>query len=525
MPQSPRMRWEYPGEEEDPWFDKFEAFVQGTDASSFAAREDRNLILTGGGTVSWDLATSTLSWSSAIEIISPSTGFLNRIPAGSVVIADGQVYRGHLARAPGANASMSDLGVASYAQDNDNSLIIAVRRGDNVYLRNGVMLAPGTSIEEIGASPGGGGGGDFVWSPGNPEPGGVVFADWALLYEEVIAAGAEGRPMRVWVDRTHSAFPTIPSGAWDLNGWEFSAPDSTSVRFASGATWTIANNVFGLLTLRNISLELDFGVTDPAIEIEPNGSAAFYLYRSALSGTFVDPLINAQGGGAQSQIRIHLYEGSACGTNSIEAGLNTTVDVYLREQCFIAGDAVTSTGDCNVNVLDSSSTPAEQPGVSGTFVTILEEQAALIKYDDAATTIAQLVPVANVAAALDRAKSYAWQGPGASFNGPLNETQVGVTELHIGSCYWAKDHVLKADSQVLIGGSLVSETAVITIREFSGGASIGTFTVAGLLANASLDGGADVALSGGWYGLFLSAANPGETAIIKGARLNVIPAA
>ena len=73
MPNSTRMGWAYPSENQRPWFDAFEDFVGAVDASGFAAREDRNAILSDGGTIGWSAGTSTLTWSSSIMILSAAT--------------------------------------------------------------------------------------------------------------------------------------------------------------------------------------------------------------------------------------------------------------------------------------------------------------------------------------------------------------------------------------------------------------------------------------------------------------------
>lgn len=150
---SPRMQWPHPSENEDPFWESFLAFIRAMDASGFAAREDRNLLIMGGGTVSWIAGTGTLSWTSPIEFLSPNTGFLNQVPAGNVVILDGQVVRGNLARALGQNASMS-VGAAGIAANNDNSVVLCIRRGSRIYWRNGLLMGDGDTVTNIGSSQG-----------------------------------------------------------------------------------------------------------------------------------------------------------------------------------------------------------------------------------------------------------------------------------------------------------------------------------------------------------------------------------
>ena len=57
MPTSPKMGWNFPEEDQDPFYDDFEDMVNAMDASGTAAREDRNIVLMGGGEFSFDDAT------------------------------------------------------------------------------------------------------------------------------------------------------------------------------------------------------------------------------------------------------------------------------------------------------------------------------------------------------------------------------------------------------------------------------------------------------------------------------------
>ena len=140
---SPRMDWPFPTREENPWWEKFVAFVRASDSSVFAAREDRNLIMSGGGTLTWD--TGNLTWTEPFRIFSPSTGFFTLVAATTLAVADGQVIRAEIVRHPGQNNSVA-AEVATFASNTDNSLIIGLRQGDYFYFRSGQAIANGTSI-------------------------------------------------------------------------------------------------------------------------------------------------------------------------------------------------------------------------------------------------------------------------------------------------------------------------------------------------------------------------------------------
>lgn len=157
MPNSPRMSWPYPSENQNPWFDPFEDFVTALDSSVYASREDRGIVLTEGGTISWNAGTSTLSWSAAVKIISPISGYMLQISAQSVTIDDGQVLYAPLVRAPLASQTLA-VAVAAQVPSDDVSLLLAVRLGTKIYWRNGQGMADGETLDGFGSGGGGGGG-------------------------------------------------------------------------------------------------------------------------------------------------------------------------------------------------------------------------------------------------------------------------------------------------------------------------------------------------------------------------------
>lgn len=204
MPNSPRMNWPFPSENQRDWYTAFVAFVEAMDASAYAAREDRQLVLAGGGTVTWVTASSTLQWTSELKIVSPITGFQIQIDAASVTISDGEVLYAVLTRAPTRNVTAGPL-VAAQVPNSDNAIVLAVRVGANVYWRNGLMMVNGDSFTNIGASQGGAGGAPLV----TMDEGGLIEPD-TRLYDFVgagVTAASTG-PNSVQV--------TIPAGGPDL---------------------------------------------------------------------------------------------------------------------------------------------------------------------------------------------------------------------------------------------------------------------------------------------------------------------
>lgn len=150
MPNSSKMLWPYPTKDSDPWFDEFESMVAALDSSGYAAREDRNIIVGGGGDVFWDATSSTLTWDDDFTVFSLIAGFKLTVAAGSTSIADGEILYVNVTRAPVQNASLS-IGTVSNVPNTDSAMAFAVRVGDTIYWRWGVKLEDGETANLFGA--------------------------------------------------------------------------------------------------------------------------------------------------------------------------------------------------------------------------------------------------------------------------------------------------------------------------------------------------------------------------------------
>jgi hypothetical protein len=155
--QTTRMGWPYPSENQDPYFDALEAFFSAADVSSYASRENDNVILTEGGTISFNSTSGVVDWTSNISILSAIAGFNWTLEIGQFTLDDGQLAYLTLNRSPTQNTVVTAT-VASQVPSTNNTLVFAVRRGDYVYFRNGAAVQGGTSISPIGGGGGGGGG-------------------------------------------------------------------------------------------------------------------------------------------------------------------------------------------------------------------------------------------------------------------------------------------------------------------------------------------------------------------------------
>jgi len=159
--QSPRMSWSYPSRDDDPWYDSFKDFVIASDGSSYAHREDRSIIWSGGGTVSWDLGSETFTWTDTINIYSPISGKLLQVAAGSVIgWASGEVVYVSLTRQVLTNTAKT-FSKSTALPSNDDVVAFGVRIGDVVFLRTGISLGDGDSSSSgVAPVPGGGSGTD-----------------------------------------------------------------------------------------------------------------------------------------------------------------------------------------------------------------------------------------------------------------------------------------------------------------------------------------------------------------------------
>lgn len=148
MPTSPRMGWPVPAEEQDPYYETFSAMVAAQDASVFATREDRNVLMMAGGTFTFNGTSGLLSWDTAIEINSAVSGFLWSIPSGSIVVAEGEYIFTKLVRNPTQNTTLDiETGARLPTNDPDRPLVIGLRRGNRIYFRGNKVLLNGQSIK------------------------------------------------------------------------------------------------------------------------------------------------------------------------------------------------------------------------------------------------------------------------------------------------------------------------------------------------------------------------------------------
>lgn len=147
MASTPRMGWPVPEGNQRPWATLFQRLVNLIDGSSYARREDTNILIMEGGIVSWDATTGALDWDSDIVLLSPHTGFSMSITspsAGTFILSDGWVFYVQVTRSLGSNIAVTPRRAASLPQS-DDVILIAQRKGTYVYFRNGRAFSDGES--------------------------------------------------------------------------------------------------------------------------------------------------------------------------------------------------------------------------------------------------------------------------------------------------------------------------------------------------------------------------------------------
>ena len=114
-------------------------------------KENLNLRLTGGGDLTWDASTTTLTWSAELRISFPSSAGYNYIAGpGNVSIPVDSAWYATLSRDP-AGADSIGTGVAVLlaggVPDTDDAYVLAIHNGAD----NRVYLAEGTAISDAEA--------------------------------------------------------------------------------------------------------------------------------------------------------------------------------------------------------------------------------------------------------------------------------------------------------------------------------------------------------------------------------------
>jgi len=164
--ETPRFGWPIPTENNEDWYDIFGVFANQIDSATFAAWEDRNLILFGETVFTWNNTSGRLSWTTPWGFLSPTHGQAFYLPAsGYIQFAASSVSAGNIAylvlsRGPTATYEVS-FEVDDTVPISESNKVFAYRISDRVYIAPGFALRDGDSLDLSQLNAGGGGGGNL----------------------------------------------------------------------------------------------------------------------------------------------------------------------------------------------------------------------------------------------------------------------------------------------------------------------------------------------------------------------------
>jgi hypothetical protein len=508
------MSWPFPAEGQDPWFEALEGFFNATDQSGYASREDRHIILQGGGPISF-AASGVLSFGSDLEILAAITGFQWRVDGPtSVTMDDGQVLYVDLVRAPTNSLPVTPV-VASQVPSSDSALILAVRRGSTIYFRNGASLLVSESLASIAAS---GGGGSvfpvafqvndnlgFITTPTNFLDGlrelGVAGEVSAVIVSQEIDGTAGNTKVEL--------YKVDPSGAET----QITVTDSISLAFGGGDKARLVTTVFnaGTTTLSatdRLGVKLTEGQTggeDLTITVVLSG---------ALSTPPAVP---------EDKIVVQALSDSQLGTTFKLVG-----SVYLESGTLIAAESRVLIGvdnptdDAIFQMRDfSTSTTLTTQTATGliqdlTFGATNITIPATDWYDMfiRASTAPATATILGVRLVVESQL-------GVRVRQALVDQTTGTTFKLVGSVYLPAGN-LQASSRVLAGTvSGGTDEATLELRQFGSVTALATWTATGLLQDELL--GSTVSLpANAWYDLMLKGSGAAITALLRGIDLVVV---
>lgn len=112
--------------------------------SSVNTRQDRNLLLTNGGTWTWDPGAGELTWSQDLDIIVSNAGVVTLAADTATGLVVGTCFYVLLDRALGTVTSSGAAAVGDALLDADEAIVLGVRGADDrFYMRDGTVFAEG----------------------------------------------------------------------------------------------------------------------------------------------------------------------------------------------------------------------------------------------------------------------------------------------------------------------------------------------------------------------------------------------
>lgn len=150
MPTLPKTQIIVPSQGDEPWFDQISSTLNAFDSALFANREDRNLFLLGGGTVTVTIPggggpnTADVFWNAPFVLKGwEGPGEVDvDVPGGPITVVAGQALFVDLTRPPNTTILVpAQVGDFTAVRASDSKLVIGVFWTDGrFYFRNGSSI-------------------------------------------------------------------------------------------------------------------------------------------------------------------------------------------------------------------------------------------------------------------------------------------------------------------------------------------------------------------------------------------------
>lgn len=134
------LRIPYPEENQDPFWDTWKSFVQELDKHVYMAKVKSNLMLLGGGTVTFDSGTGVLEWTEDFTIPYLETGYKLVVSYGptdgfrQATLSDGEILYVEIPYAMAQDVTVQCY-VASTLDGASDKWVLGVRSGDHFYFK------------------------------------------------------------------------------------------------------------------------------------------------------------------------------------------------------------------------------------------------------------------------------------------------------------------------------------------------------------------------------------------------------
>jgi len=139
------LSWTIPAQRLRSYYTAFQTLIGQIETDVFAAREDRNLTLSGGGTLSFT-AEGVLAWTAALSIEGHISAYANTVAIGDITVPDGWCVYVALTRKPAAAVAVVATKAAQLPTLNGERLyLLGIRRGTDFWWSNGALSAAGES--------------------------------------------------------------------------------------------------------------------------------------------------------------------------------------------------------------------------------------------------------------------------------------------------------------------------------------------------------------------------------------------